>query len=307
MSRFLLSICFAAVFFVLMPVDVFASPFRDVPRTHFAYDAINFARDPANGAFMVGDIHGNFNPRRSLTKFEASRIFALAAGFRHVLTTISVEQQELQHRALVMWRPYLNFLANEYGRWQSSHDGEIAFLLYKGILTIDDVNEFILRQGQNESHAEFLVNNARLWSFRLAKISESEIESFVEMPDVLNRSISRAELAVMLYDVLYRPSEQTAGDYNLNQFARHNFTSPFLMPDFASEAELDTVTINGRVITVRIDVLSRATVQSADGSLFTFYVESNVMDILNLRVGMLVSADIVGTRAININVWGSAW
>ena len=299
MNRYLVSICFAVIFAALVPINVFASPFRDVPRSHFAYDAIVFAKDPANGAFMVGDAHGNFNPRRELSKFEAARAFALAAGFRHVLPPLSAQQQEMQRLALVTWRPYLDLMASEYGRWQSGHDGEMAFLLYKGILTIDDVNGFVTRQGQNEAHAPLTINDARLWTLRLA--SEGGTEARHDAPEALNRAITRAELAVMLHGALYVPS-----DSDNNQIAGRNFVAPIFY-DFASEAYMEAVTISGRINDIRVEALSSITVQTAEGSAYSFYVTSNVMDILALRVGMLVTADVVGTRAVGVSIWGSAW
>ena len=295
MKRSLLLVCLSLVV-LCMPVSVYASPLRDVTRNHFAYDAIMFAIDPANGAFLVGDARGNFNPRRQLTKFEASRAFALAAGFRHALGTIPVERQEVQRRALQIWRPFLDIKADEYGRWPGAHDGEIAFLLYSDILTMDDVSSFITRTGLNESFAMLTVSDATRWALRLAGGDEDENEPQY----VADRAITRAELAVLLFEVLYEPPVETHAPFVTWQ-------NPVIRFDFTNEANMETVTVSGRVSEIHIDALSGITLQMTDGSYVSFYVTSDVFDVFDLRVGMLVTADVVGTRAHRINVWGSAF
>ena len=296
MSRVLFSICVGLAAVLLMPICVLASPFRDVTRNHFAYEAIIFAKDPANGAFLVGDASGNFNPRRQMSRFEASRAFALAAGFRHVLPPLPPRQQELQNRALVLWRPFLDNLASEYGRWSRAHDAEIAFLLYKGILTADDVSGFIARVGQNESLTLFTIADANLWAMRLADEDIRDIEE----SEATSRAITRAELAVLLFDVLYKPPVETDAPFVSSQV-------PVIRFDFTNEANIEPLTVSGRISEIRIDALSGLTVQTADGSSFSFYVTSDVIDIFDLRVGMLVTANVVGIRALSLNVWGSAF
>ena len=292
---FKLLICLSLAAVLFMPLCVYASPFRDVTSNHFAFDAIMFAKDPINGAFLVGDARGNFNPRRQVSKFEASRAFALAAGFRHVLPSLPAKQQELQNRALVMWRPFLESMASEYGRWQRAHDPEIAFLLYKGILTIDDVKSFVTRTSQNESHSLLAMSDANLWAMRLADADEEDFEASLAH----DRVITRAELAVLLFDVLYVPSMETYAPFVSWQY-------PVTQFDFTNEANMETVTISGRVSEIRVDALSSITVQAADGSIISFYVTSDVVDIFDLRVGLLVRANVVGVRAVSISIWGSA-
>ena len=294
MNRFLLAVCVGIVAVLCVPINVSASPFRDVTRNNAAYSAIMFAKDPANGAFLVGDAQGNFNPRRQMSKFEASRAFALAAGFRHVTASNSAEQ-ELQRRALVMWRPFLDNMAREFGRWPRAHDSEIAFLLYRDIITIDDVGGFITRTGQNESHASFTISDASIWTMRLAGADE---EDFV-ISEPSSRAITRAELAVMLYDVLYVPPVETDALFG-------SWRNPVIAFDFTNEADLEAITVNGRVSEIRIDALSSITVQTVDGSSISFYVTSDVFDVFDLRVGMLVTANVAGIRARSLNIWGSS-
>ena len=300
----------AVIVLMVVPLRAEASPFRDISPGHFAHDAIIFAKDPANGAFMVGDANGNFNPRRQVSKFDAARIFALALGFRNMHPSLPIEQQELQYRALDIWRPFLSFMSNEYGRWIRAFDSEVAFLLYKGIITKDDVNSFVLRQGQNEVVALLTFNEAHIWTSRIFDLNGNDIESPMEN---LNRAITRAELAVVLYSVLYTPTQTEAlPDVNqlleqLNRLAGRYLADPIMTHDFVGEAELPTVFISGMLVEIRAGALSGITIQSADGMHWQFYVPSSVRDVLTLNVGMLVSAEVAGIRAVSINVWGNAW
>ena len=293
MGRILLSICLGTIAVFCMPICVYASPFRDVTRHNAAFEAIMFANDPANGAFLVGDAQGNFNPRRQMSKFEASRAFALAAGFRHVTTQLPASQRDLQARALATWRPFLDMMAREYGRWPGAHDSEIAYLLYSGILPIEDVGGFITRVGQNETHAQLSISGASIWAIRLAGGDEEELE---EAPD---RAITRAELAVLLFDVLFEPPVETYAPFA-------SWQPPVFVFDFTNEANMEAQAISGRISEIRVAALSSITVQAADGNSHSFYVTSDVMDIFDLRVGMLISAEVVGVRARSINIWGSA-
>ena len=301
MKRCFASLSLAFIFLLGSPIDVISRPFNDVTVHHFAYEAINFASDPANGAFMVGDRGGNFNPRRTMTKFEASRIFALAAGFRHVLPSLDAGQQEVQNRATAMWRLFLVQMANQHARWSASHDGEIAFLLYKGILTLEDASGFVEMAGHNEAHALLSVADAALWAGRLSGSDGHELET----PGAIDRAVTRAELAVMLHSALYRPDETDEDE--------ESHTVPIApiaataVPGFAADAEPEPATIRGRIERVSAVTQSSITMRTANGGLFTIYVAGDLMNNLSLQAGMLVSAAVVDARALSITVWGMAW
>ena len=296
--------CFFALVLCFVPFFADASSFRDIPATHFAYDAVNFAKDPANGAFMVGDIHGNFNPRRHMNMFEASRVFALAAGFRNPSPGLAPERLQLQESARELFRPFLEFMSNEYGRWNTVFDAEVAYLLYRGILKTDEAGEFISLIGSNESINFLTLNDASVWTLRMLgeQIDEAEL-----LPQNLNRNITRAELAVILYEALYTPTPFTPPEADVNQLLDqiNRLAGLHLAPgnEDLTLANLDSV--SGRILAVRFDALSSVTIQTQAGRIHTVYVPGNVYDVLRLRVGMLVWARLEGNRAVEFSVWGS--
>ena len=162
------------LFIMILAVVLLSSPvlastrlFNDVPASHFAYTEINWLADPDNGSIMVGDARGNFNPNRVLTKFEAAQIFAMAAGFRHISPLVPPEERDMLNRSFDMWRPMLTQLNTEYARWNRAFDREISFLLYKGILTSDEVANFVTVNAGQETVATFLRQDAIAWTVRM--------------------------------------------------------------------------------------------------------------------------------------------
>ena len=149
------------------PVSAQTQRFNDVPPNHFAFDSINWVSDPANGSFMVGDARQNFNPNNTMTKFEAAQIFALAAGFRHIITALPPEEQEVFTRSFNLYRPFLDTMAEQFTRWNRIADREIAFLMYHGVLTQADVQGFVVRTGQTESLPLLTRQEAAAWTVRL--------------------------------------------------------------------------------------------------------------------------------------------
>lgn len=296
--------CFIALVFCFVPFLADASPFRDISRTHFAYDAVNFAKDPANGAFMVGDIHGNFNPRRQVNMFEASRIFALAAGFRNASPGLAADRRETQERARGLFAPLLDFMSQEYGRWNRSFDAEVAYLLYRGIVTADDAKGFLSIVGSNESVNLLTLNDASVWTFRMIGENVDEAEL---LPPELNRSVTRAELAVILYEALYAPSPYTPPEADVNQLLEqiNRLAGLHLAPGVQDLADANLDSVSGRVLAIRVQALSSITIQTQVGRIHTVYVPSAVRDVMDLSVGMLVSVRLDGDRATELSVWGN--
>lgn len=287
-----LSICTA----LGLAFSVFAAAptFNDVHRAHPAYEAIMFAADPDNGAFMVGDARGNFNPRRTMSMFEASRVFALAAGFRHAP---DFSRRDSQARALAIWGPFLSLMAGEHSRWNPSFDAEIAYLLELGVFTVDDVRGFVEHGWPGESHAALTAGAAAVFTRRVAELAGRE----PVRPDspASETAVTRAELAAMLYGALHVPAEDGLPPWATGYVA----DIPF---DFVQEARMEEAFVSGRLESIDYHAINSITVRSANGSESSFFVPSNVRDISTLDVGMLVAARVQGSRAISVGVWGYA-
>jgi hypothetical protein len=146
-SPSVLAVVLAAVLLLVNVFPVMANtqttPFRDVPSTHFAFNAINWVSHPDNGGMMVGDAAGNFHPNQYMNKFEAARIYAMAAGYRPATQTIAADLRAEINRSFETWRPFLDSMAALHPQWSRIADREIAFLLYRDVLKPADVERFI--------------------------------------------------------------------------------------------------------------------------------------------------------------------
>jgi hypothetical protein len=150
-----------------IPVAANATPFRDVPANHYAFNAINWVSHPDNGGIMVGDAAGNFHPDQILTKFEAARIFAMAAGYRPATQNVAPDLRAEINRSFDEFRPFLDSMATKYAQWSRIADREIAFLLYRKVLTQADVERFIDASGATPRVANLSRQEAIAWMVRL--------------------------------------------------------------------------------------------------------------------------------------------
>jgi len=156
--------------------------YKDVPANHWAYNAIS---EISEKGLMVGDSLGHFRPSEFIDKFNTSKILAMAAGYKY--TNATDEEKIYFDRAYEKNRSLLTQYQKTYSRWNSSADREIAFLLEKEILTVDDLNQFIVRDSKNEQQL---------------------------------RALSRQEAAVFLVKLMGRKTDALAGVYD-NNFTDH--------------------------------------------------------------------------------------
>lgn len=121
-----------------------AASFSDVPTTHWAYSAIT---ELAEKGIMVGDSTGNYNPDQLLDKFYTAKILAKVAGFKYVgLTT---EESLYISRAYSANKSILDQFSTTFQKWDQTADKEVAYLLEKGILTVTDLNKFVVKMNDN--------------------------------------------------------------------------------------------------------------------------------------------------------------
>jgi len=130
----------------IAPVTLVAATFKDVSATHWGYAAINRV---TNLGFMNGDAAGNFNPNGYIDKFEAARILAKMAGYKS--TGASAAELEYYTACYNKHIGFINLYVNKFTLWNSTANKEIAFLLEKGILVNDDLNQFVVIVNNRES------------------------------------------------------------------------------------------------------------------------------------------------------------
>ncbi|MDR1665136.1 MAG: S-layer homology domain-containing protein [Clostridiales bacterium] len=164
-----LALLVAMVLPAVFPAAVYAATYRDVPPTHYAFAAVDWVSNPVNGSIMVGDAANNFNPTKVLDKFEAAKIYAMAAGFKYSTATIAAAEQEIFDRSYESNRAFLDSMAGQYVRWNKTADREIAYLLYQGILTTSDVTRFITKSNNVETINNLTKQEAIVYVVRLDK------------------------------------------------------------------------------------------------------------------------------------------
>jgi len=123
-----------------------AATYRDVPATHWGYNAINRVTDLG---FMSGDLSGNFNPNGYIDKFETTKILAGMAGYKY--TGATAAEQAYYNSCYNKHIGFINLYVRRFNLWNSTVNKEIAFLLEKGILTNDDLNQFVVIVNDRES------------------------------------------------------------------------------------------------------------------------------------------------------------
>jgi len=154
---------------MIIPTTVSANIFRDVPSNHFALEAISWVSNPANGSYMVGDASNNFNPSRVMDSFETAITLAMAAGFRYSPASITPADQAVFDRAYERHSAILANLAVVHPNWRRVADREIAFLLELGILTQDDLANFMRRDANGvEAPATLTKEAASAFVMRLS-------------------------------------------------------------------------------------------------------------------------------------------
>ncbi len=115
---------------------VLAAPaYNDVLETHWAYSSISKMADKG---YILGDNSNNYKPDSYVDKFETSKILAKALGYKSTDTAINEETYK-KHKSL------LDQYQKAFLKWTNLADKEIAFLLEKGILTKEDLAQFVIK------------------------------------------------------------------------------------------------------------------------------------------------------------------
>ena len=114
-----------------------AAVYKDVPA--WASEAVDKI---SSLGYMTGDMSGNFNPSGSVDKFEMSKILAKMAGYKYIGVTAA--EQAYYDSCVKKYEGFIKLFSNKFSMWNTTANGEISFLLDKGILKNDDLNQFVI-------------------------------------------------------------------------------------------------------------------------------------------------------------------
>jgi len=125
---------------------VMASNFRDVgPGMYWAREAIDAV---SRLGIMTGNFEGNFRPNASIDKFETVRILARMSGFDPA--ALSPQDAAYYDSIFQLQRSVIESFSNRFELWNPNVNREIGFLLYTGVLIQSDLENFVIRQGNDE-------------------------------------------------------------------------------------------------------------------------------------------------------------
>jgi len=179
LSRSLLNVPVILVLVLAFTINVYgAVKYKDVPGTYWAFNEII---DVSDRGLIVGDASGNFKPDAPIDKFETARVLAKSMGYKY--TNVSEEERLFYKQAYEKNKSIIAQYAKPYIKWKSAYDYEIAFLLEKEIITVEDLSQFIVKDANG-------------------------IQQY--------RALSKQELAVYMVKLMRLKSEALAGKYDMN-------------------------------------------------------------------------------------------
>lgn len=128
--RKVLAIFGLTTFVLINYVNVYANIFNDVDTDNIAYSSIE---KMSQLGIMVGDLQGNFKPNSYISKFDAIKILS-----KFITNTDDIDITKSKYNDII------SKYNKTYSRWDSSSNTAMITLLEKGILTEQDLDEFII-------------------------------------------------------------------------------------------------------------------------------------------------------------------
>lgn len=126
------------VVFSICAMTTFASSFKDVPETHWAY---KYIEDMQKRGIMLINSKGEFLPNNQISYFELMEILAKITDY-DPQNVVVMQNYELQ-------KPMLEEYAKKYGlAWDKRFDDKIAYLYGKGYIIKDDINKLLVKDAK---------------------------------------------------------------------------------------------------------------------------------------------------------------
>lgn len=121
----------------------------DVPKTHWAYVAINSVADRG---IMMTNSAGEFKANQEMTFFEVADVLAKATGYVDVeqVTGITDTFKEQIKANYAKQKPTLEACAKKYSTWNNAYNQQIAYILGRGYMKTADLDKFITKAPQGE-------------------------------------------------------------------------------------------------------------------------------------------------------------
>lgn len=166
-------------------VNTYAVTFNDVSKEHWAY---NYIQNMSDLGILVGDLSGNFNPDANISKFDALKIIATLAGYEY--NPKSDIHKNYYKTLNEKYKDVISFYENKYSKWNFSVSYEIAYLLEKDILKLNELDQFIVLQNGKEQLRALTNEEIALYLVRIMGLEEevNKMEFNYTLEDSINIS-----------------------------------------------------------------------------------------------------------------------
>ena len=257
---------------------VFAqSSFKDVISPDYDW-AMEQIEEMTTLGIIKGYTDGTFRPAVTIKKIEALLLFARAAGYSNS------DYEPFADYAISLYKPVLD--KYDLGNTYNAYKNEVAFLLYKGIITTDDLNTYL-----NSATASLKRYEAAVLLTKLMGAEEevnnniSVVLGYADTPEIPTSALASVEYVTQqglmrgLEDNLFGPND------NVTRVQVTIILSRVL-------DTLDYSTVTGTVSSVNISTNAgpNVTITKNDGTKENFVIDSAVT----------VIKDGVKTKAVNI-------
>ena len=206
-------------------VNTYAVIFNDVNKEHWAY---NYIQNMSDLGILVGDLSGNFNPDANISKFDALKIIATLAGYEY---NNKRDIHKNYYKTLnEKYKDVISFYENKYSKWNFSVSYEIAYLLEKGILKLNELDQLIVLQNGKE---------------QLRALSNEEIALYLVRIMGLEEEVNKMEFDYTLEDSINIAPDKINSVYYLKSLNIFNLSSPKFYPKKAiTKAKLSELITN---------------------------------------------------------------
>ncbi len=149
--------------FTLCTISTLAATFKDVAQTHWAYTNI---ADMQKRGIMLLNSSGEFFPNAPMNFFEIADVLAKATGYVDVNMSPTIDptfKQQIINNSAVQ-KPVLAVYENNFTSWDKRYNEQIAYLLGRGYLQKQELDQFITR-GTDQREIKKIVTKQQLAVF----------------------------------------------------------------------------------------------------------------------------------------------
>ncbi|MBR1443373.1 MAG: S-layer homology domain-containing protein [Firmicutes bacterium] len=132
-------------------LPVYAADFKDVAKSHWAYDSI---MELTAAGYISGDLSGNFNPDGYIDKFDTAKFLARLNGYK--ITDATEADKALYQRIYEKHKNILSSYEKKFTKWNPTAENEIAFLLENNIFKEEDLEQFVIKNSAGKEQLRAL-------------------------------------------------------------------------------------------------------------------------------------------------------